>query len=254
MLKKSLTYTLLILLSVQSFAQNAQYPKRLWKLTDASGELKLKGQYREQHTTIQDFTDFQQSTYFTGGVILNTKNYIWNPNFMTLDIGGEYSPESNMDNYMVAPDRAEIRTLKALNITSTHFSNSLVSLTTLFNFSENYSNRENLTNLKSNGNRWGGTMLFKSKKLPVSVSYDDMRFNQTEIETGFTYRMDQKNFNANTYKSFGKNDFNELRYSNSNYARQEYNNFELKNRINNASLMNQIYFDSSKKYKAKKFK
>lgn len=233
---------------MQCIAQNMRYPNRLWKLTDVTGELKLKGQYREQETIMQDFSDTEQSFYYSGGIALYTKNYIWNPNFMTLDIGGEYSPESNMDNYIVAPDRAEIRTLKSFNINSTHFANSLVSLTALYNFNESLSNRENLTNLKSNGNRWGGTLLLKSKFLPVSVSYYDMRYEQKEIETDFIYRTVQKTFNANTHKSFGENDKTDLRYSNSNYARQEYNNFELQNKINSVSMMNQIFFDSEQKY------
>jgi len=248
LLKKQLTYILMILFSAQSFAQSTHYQNRFWKLTDVSGELRLKGQYREQETVIQDFKDSQKSLYYSGGITLYTRNYIWNPNFMTLDVGGEYSPESDMDNYIVAPDRAEIRTLKGFNIASTHFSNSLISLTTLYNFSENYSNRENLTNLKSNGNRWGGTLFFKSKILPIRLSYDDMRYDQKEIETDFSYQMMQKNFVAETQRSFGKNDRNELRYTNSNYARKDYNNFEVKNKINNVSLLNQIYFDQQKRY------
>ncbi len=233
---------------MQCFAQNTRYQNKLWKLTDVSGELKLKGQYREQETTMQDFSDIQQSFYYRGGIALYTKNYIWNPNFMTLDVGGEYSPESNTDNYIVAPDRAEIRTLKSLSLNSSHFSNSQISLTTLYNFSENYSNRENLTNLKSNGNRWGGTLFLKSKVLPVSVSYNDMRYVQHEIETSLNYRMVQKNLNVNTYKSFGKKDKTNLQYSNSSYSRQEYNNYELQNKINNVSITNQIFFDSDHKY------
>ncbi len=238
----------MVLFAMQGFAQNTSYPRRLWKLTDVTGELKLKGQYRKQHTTINDFSEFQKSKYFTGSIILNTKNYIWHPNFMTLDIGGEYSPESNIEDYIVTPDQAEIRTLKGLNIKSTFFSNSLVTISTLFSFNENYSNRENLTNLKSNGKRWGSSLLLKLKNLPITINYEDLKFNQKEIETGFSYKMEQKNLNVNAIKSFGKNDRTEMRYTNSDYIRKEYNNSQLRNQNNNISLQSQIYFDSEKKY------
>lgn len=236
------------MLSLVSVGQNSYYPKQIWKLTRVNGEFEFENLYREQNIYRRGFSDSQQSIYFTGGIVLNTKNYIWHPNFMTLDIGGEYSPESGQENYLVIPDRAEVRTLKSLNINSTHFRNSLITASTLFNISENYSNRENLSNLKTTGKRWGATLLLKSKIVPVSFSYNNYDFIQKEIETGFTYRNIQKNFNASLKKSFSEKDNSELSYTNSNYNRKEFNLEEIKNQINNVQMMNQIYFDNNRNY------
>ncbi len=213
-----------------------------------SGEFKMKGQYREQYITRRDFSDFQKSSYFSGGILLNTKSYVWHPNLLLVDIGVQYTPESNVDNYIVVPDRSEVRTLKSTNIKTTFLSTSPVTLTTFSNFNESYSNREKLTNLKSNGKRWGGTLMLRSKALPFSINYENSKWHQKEIETGLSYRMEQENINFNIKKSFGTKNKNIFRFSKSNYLRQDYSKLEIKNRINDVNMQNEIYFDSKEKY------
>lgn len=245
---KSLIYCLFLLSAFEAYSQNSSTPSGFWNFTSLHGEVKLRAQYRQKYTTLNDFSEVQESAYFSGGLSLNTKSYIWHPNFLQIDLGGEFYPESNQDDYLVTPDRSEVRTLKGLNIGTTLFNSKPLSIQSWANWNDSYSNRENLTNIRSKTIRWGSSLYFRNRILPVNISYNDNNWDQTETETGRTYQTDQSNFEASTQKSFSDRDRSELSYSHNQYFRRDANLSEIGNTTDNIRLNNSLYFDKKKRY------
>jgi hypothetical protein len=237
-----------MLFFVKGFSQTNGIVPGGWRFTAFNGEVNLKGLYRDRYTTMNNLEEYQKGTYFSGGIKLNTKSYIWHPNFILLEMGGEFAPESNLDDYLVSPDFSEVRTLKGLNIGTTLFGNKPVTLTSWARWSDTYSNREKLTNIKTITQNWGSSLYVRSKILPVNLRYNNTIWDQTEIQTDRTYRTEQENFEASTQKSFGKRDQNELSYSHDRYFRSEPNLFKLENITDNIRLNNSIFLDKKKKH------
>jgi len=233
---------------MNTYGQNNTPQGGFWNFTSLDGEVRLKGLYRERHTLLNDFSEDQRSQYYTGGLMLNTKSYIWHPNFLQIEFGGEFNPESNQDEYLVTPDQAEVRTLKGLNFGSTLFSNKPITLSSWLSWNDSFSNRENLTNLKTVTTRWGSSLLLNNRILPLSVRYNSTKWDQREIQSGRTYQMEQGSLEASTRKSFFSRDQHELYYSNNQYYRQDANNVEIENINNNFRLNNSIFIDQDKRY------
>jgi len=217
-----------------------------WKFTTLDGEVFLKGTYRDRESWENAIYELQKSAYFSGGLKLNTKSYIWHPNFLLLELGGEYAPESNMDEYLVSPDFSEVRTLKGLNGGVTLFNNKPVTLNTWGRWSDTYSSRENLTNIQTNSLAWGSSLYLRSKFLPLNLTYSSNKWDQNEIDIGRTYITEQENFEASTQKSFGQRDQNELRYTHDRYYRREPSLFETENFTDNIRLTNSIFLDKNR--------
>ena len=235
-------------MALDGFSQKRDNNSGFWNFTSLDGEVKLKGQYRQKYTTLSDFSEQQESLYFSGGLRLNATSYIWHPDFLQIDLGGEFFPESNQDDYLVTPDRSEVRTLKGLNIGATLFNNKPLTLSTWANWNDSYSNREDLTNIRSKSMRWGSSMNIKNRILPVHLAFSSNKWDQEETETGRTYQTDQSNFEASTRKSFTTHDQSELSYSHNQYFRRDANLSEIENITDNIRLNNRFYLDQEKKY------
>ncbi len=219
-----------------------------WRLTSLSGEIKARGLYREQRLYRGDFYDFQETRLLQGGIALKTSSYFFHPNFLKLDVDGEYNPEKHLENYLVVPDQSEVNNLKKLDIRTTFFQQRKLTLIGFANLSENYSNREYLTNLKTNYQNYGGMLSYTNKIVPVTINYHNGKWNQKEIETGRIFQYKQEGAEARLSKSFGLSDRHELVYSHDKYYRDEANYFNSKNISDNLSLNNSVYFDRKRNY------
>ncbi|MBN2755902.1 MAG: hypothetical protein JXR51_01915 [Bacteroidales bacterium] len=243
------TYIVLFLiLKTSIFAQEPIISAGLWNLTNLNGDINFSTYYRGNETTFNQFNEFNESTYFLGGISLKTKSYFWDPKFMILDLNVEYSPETKTDQYLAIPNRSEMRTLKKLDISTTFFKNKNINLNAFANFNQSINNREMPTNIISNYNRFGGRMSYKNDILPFSVSYAQNSWEQEEVTTVRVFKMDQKNLLAKASKSFTDFDFNELNYSHDIYIRQDADLLPIENNIDNLSLKNNFYFDTKKEY------
>ncbi len=141
-----------------------------------------------------------------------------------------------------------MRTLKRLNVNTTFFQEKDISVNAFVNLSQNFINRENFTNSKTNRKFWGGGLFYKNKVLPFSLTYQEGNWDQLEIETGRNYNYWQRNINGRISKSFSKSDKHNLTLSHDEYIRNELNLNPLKNRMNYAGLNSNFYFDSNRKY------
>jgi len=226
----------------------SSYSLGIWHIRAISGEVDLKGQYRQLESDFNEVAEDQRSTYLLGGVKLNTSSYLWDKDILLIDLNGAYSPETRDEKYITVPDRSEVRTLKKVDLMATLCNNKPVTLQGFFNFDQNYYNRELLTNVRSNNLQWGGMLLLNNKFLPVTLTYRNQDWNQEEIQTGRIFNMDQENLQARASKSFGSRDRSELIYSHNNYLYRYAELHQTQHVIDRIALNNNFYFDLARKY------
>jgi hypothetical protein len=240
---------LLILLVLDAGISYSQSESNgFFNIQSVSGEIKLKGLYREQKSQIGDIKEDQKSTYFLGGVMLNTASYFWNPDLIMINLDGEYNPETRHETYLLIPDRSEVRTLKKIDFRTSVFRNKSISLNTFVNLNQTYYNRELLTNIKSDSRQWGGLLSFNNKFLPMSVSYRKTDWLQKELQTGRNFTMRQSNLLGRVSKSFGDNDLHEILYSRDDYTYNYAGSKEVSNLIDKVALNNNLFFDRERKF------
>ena len=220
----------------------------IWHLRHLSGEIGLESQYRQLESSFNEVYEDQRSTYFLGGIKLNTSSYLWDSDVLLIDLDGAYSPESRDESYINIPDRSEVRTLKKIDLRATLCNNRPLTLQGFFNFDQNYYNRELLTNVKSNNMQWGGILSLNNKFLPISITYRNQSWDQEETETGRIFNMDQENIQARASKSFGKSDRHELIYSRNDYLYSYAELHQTQHLINRVALNDNLYFDSQRRY------
>jgi len=251
MIQKVQYPTILSILLVWSgigYSQNNGNSFSLWKLNSVSGEVTLNGQYREQQRTGININENQKSSYLSGGLLLKTNSSIIHPNFLVLDIDAAYMPETRRDKFIIIPDQAEVRTFKKLDIGASFFKEKKITLDLYGNFDQSFSSRENLTNVKSTNKHWGGTLGYNSKILPIVLDFHSRKWEEEEVQTGRTYKMDQNIFGARMSKAFTKYDRNEIRYSHDENTNSNQNLFRISNTIDNLEFVSYIGLGSKEKY------
>ena len=241
-------FLLATILSPALCFSQAQHSLGIWHLRNVSGELDLKGQYRQLKSSFNEVAEDQRSTYLLSGLKLNTSSYLWDKDILLIDLGGAYSPELRDEQYITVPDRSEVRTLKKLDLKTTLFNNKPVTLQGFYNFDQSYYNRELLTNVKSNNQQWGGILSLNNRILPVSLSYRNQKWDQEELQTGRTFNMDQEIFEVRASKSFGERDRSELVYSHHNYFYSYAELHQTDYLIDRVALNNSLFFDAARKY------
>lgn len=184
-----------------------------WKLISFSGELSIKGVYRLKERINENYVDSISERYLTGGVSIISRSFFLNPNFIIIDLKGKYAPGANRENHIIIPDRAEINSYKELDIKTTFLQKKKINLIAFYNLSENFQNRENLTNIKSENKNLGATVLYRDVKLPFGVNFNKGQGITEEIETGRITKQDIITFNTLIRKSFTTRDNNDLIYT-----------------------------------------
>jgi hypothetical protein len=244
--KRLILFSAMIWLVGVAFSQTT--PSGFFHPESINGNLRFMGLYRMQKSVIGDVIEDQRSTYYIGGIMLNTTSYFWSPDILYVNLDVEYNPESRDETYLLVPDRSEVRTLKKLDFRTAIFRNKSVNLNVYVNLNQTYFNRELLTNVKSDNKQWGGIFSVYNKFLPLSVSYRQSDWRQDELQTGRVFTMKQNDFTPRITKSFGSNDNNELLYSKSNYLYSYAGSSEVKNLIDRVTLTDNIFFDRDRKY------
>jgi len=244
---RTIFFLALLLSPILSFSQG-QRSLGFWYLRNISGELDLKGQYRQLESSFNEISEDQRSTYLLSGLKLNTSSYLWDKDILLIDLGGAYSPELRDETYITVPDRSEVRTLKKVDLKTTLFNNKPVTLQGFYNFDQNYYNRELLTNVRSNNRQGGGILSLNNKFLPVTLTFRDQKWDQEEIQTGRSFKMDQENLEARASKSFGSRDRTELLYSHNAYLYRYAELHRTAHEIDRIAFNNSLFFDKARRY------
>lgn len=239
---------LLLLPCLQALPQGSLSSLGFWHQQAFTGEVSLEGIYRQLKSTIGTTNENQRSLYGIAGFKLRSKSYIWLPDLVMLDLNGEFNPETRNEKYLIIPNRSEVRTLSKIGIRSTLLNNKPITLIPFYDYNRSYFNRENLTNVLSKAQRWGGNVLIKNKIVPIYLNYNNLKWRQEETETGRIYTNDRITFEGRATKSFGSRDKNELIYGYDDFQYTYANRDTTWNKINRVNLNNQIYLDSAKNY------
>jgi len=242
---RTLLYCVLTLLSLNGFSQENGF----WNTTSFNGEVKLRGHYRQQQTTKENYNELYQNLYFSGGLLMNLKSYILHPDFLGIDLSVDYSPETNRDSYIEIPDVGEIRTVKGLKLHARLLNNKPLTLTSYLNWNDNISNRENLTSVKSKYTGWGSSLILKNKILPITASYSNTSWDQLEVQTNRHYTTEQKNLELFTQKSFSSRDETELSISHDYNLRQNNEFSKITTATNSLRFNNRLSFDEENRFK-----
>ena len=248
---KHIRYILVLLFllpSLKALPQGSLSSLGFWHQQAFSGEVSLEGIYRQLKSTIGSSNENQRSLYGIAGFKLRSKSYLWLPDLVTLDLDGEFNPETRNEKFITIPNRSEVRTLSKISVLSTILNNKPVTLMPYYNYNQSYFNRESLTNVLSKAQRWGGNVLIKNKILPFYLSYNNLKWKQEETETGRAYTNDRITLEGRVTKSFGLRDKNELFYGYDDLRYTYANRDTTWNIINRINLNNQVYLDSAKNY------
>ena len=219
-----------------------------WKPISFSGEFRTSTHYRGQEILRNYISEFQNSSRFSIGGLINSKSYIWHPNFLIIDVEAEYNPDFIKENFIVIPDQAETRTMKRISLKTTFFNKKSISLIATTDINQTYSNRENLTNIKTDTKQLGGLLSFSNKTLPLSFRFNQVKWKQEETQTDRISEMDQFNFTASASKSFYSNDKHNLVYSHDEYFFNNINLYSIRTFSDLISLDDNFNFDSKNKY------
>ena len=243
----TISLMLVFLSPLLCFAQGP-YSLGFWHLHDISGDIDLKGQYRQLESNFNEVKEDQRSLYLLSGIKLNTSSYLWDRDILMIDLGGAYGPELRDESYITIPDRSEVRTLKKVDLKTTLFNNKPVTLQGFYNYDQNYFNRELLTNVKTGNQLWGGILMLNNKILPLTLTYRNQKWEQEETQTGRNFNMDQELIEARASKSFGSRDRSELMFSHHNYLYRYADIHETAHLIDRLTFNNSVYFDPLRKY------
>ena len=238
--------SLILLFSIEGYCQNSILSMGLWNISSLSGELKLGGLYGQGYSNTYGIKNTETISNYYGGLFVKTQSFIWNPNFLLIDIDGGYYPESRQDLYVIYQNQFDMINTSRLHMSATVFPKRPVTLNGYLNYDNSYDNRENLTDLRTNSKNYGGTFSVTNKYLPFSIAYNQSYWDTKEIQTGRSFKYNQESIDGRASKSFGINDKNDFIYSHRDYLRQEYDISPIRNVSDNIQLMDGIFLDSAR--------
>ena len=239
----------LFLTGVAGMGQSS-HNEGIFNMSHLTGQFGLSASYRTQNSQLGEILEKQFTDHLAAGLRINAGSYIWNPDIIKFTVEGEYNHEFLDENYLIIPDRSEVRSLYRLNLRSDLLQGKDLSLSAYTNMGISYFNRENLTNVRSDNSTSGILLSISNSFMPSSIRFTRTKWTQAETETGREFSMDQKILDARSNRSFGKNDRTEIRYS---YRDYSYNYTDLpanNNRMHSAGLNNQFWLDDKHKYSA----
>ncbi|NVO01269.1 MAG: hypothetical protein HXX09_01070 [Bacteroidetes bacterium] len=234
--------------SIECFSQYSTETVPFFKLTSLNGEIKLKGLYRDQTTYTYGLKNTQKSSFLYGGIMVKTQSYLWTPNFLALEIDGEFNPEKREEKYLIIPNQAEVNTMRNIHIKGTFFQQKKLNLGSYFNYDENYSSRENLSNLRTKGKSYGAFLNYSNKFLPFTLNYNQSNFIQKEIQTDRNFISNSTEVVGKFTKSFSGKDRHELTISHNEFDRKDADFLNINNKTNSAYLSDNVFFDKKQNY------
>ncbi|MEZ5072908.1 MAG: hypothetical protein R2751_18660 [Bacteroidales bacterium] len=242
-----ITGLLSLFLSCHALAQITT-ERGIWQLNYLTGELELKGQYRSLQSQFGDLEEDQQSAWLLGGLKINSRSSLWDPDVLQIDLNAAYRPENRNEQYIHLPDRTEVRTLKKVETSVTILQDRPLSARFFLDYDHHYANREQLTNVRTELFQWGARFGIRNKVFPLALTYRNSSWKQKEIQSGRLFQMDQEQFVLRGDRSFGTRDRTEIHFSLNDYA-YAYAGLHTTRHLNSRmALENQVYADQSRKF------
>ncbi len=237
---------LILLVFTTVYSQAPAFKWGVWNQLSLNGAISLEGQYRSQETVLRsNITERPRTSLLNGQFLLNSRSYIWHPNFMLVDMDFDFEPGRRRDQYVVIPDRSEVRTAEQAHLRTTFFNQRPMMLSLFSNFNHNYISRELITNIETYKTDLGGLLSFQNPVLPASLRYLWEKWDQKEIQTGRRFKNRRKSFQSEFNKSFSGRDDHQLRFSYNDYRREYGNRDVVDNKISEVTLRDKLFFTES---------
>lgn len=248
-LRQNHIWILMLFLSTASlWGQSDRYSLGWWKVESLHGSLMLEGDYRTRKTVLKSaFTEKPRTYLLDGRLELNSRNYIWHPNFLTVNLDADVTPGRQRDHYVVLPDRAETRIAERLRLQSQLFQKRPLSLGFFTNLGRHTISRDLATDVEMTHTDYGGNVNYRNRLLPLTVAFSRNRWNQKELLTGREFRNERRNVRSEIQKSFGRYDRHRLSYSYDDYRRAFSRQPAVRNYITNVNLQNTVALNENRR-------
>ncbi|MDT8413392.1 MAG: hypothetical protein RQ875_13080 [Vicingaceae bacterium] len=242
---------ILLLVTFLGFSQTNGFVPKFWGLTALSGNVRTMGSYSvgsygNEDNALNLSSNRIEVSQATVGLSLFTKSYIYHPNLLSLDISGSYDPSVSKHQDLVQPDYASNSTSKFLRVRSQILKRSKFNVAPFYNYSENYVNRENFTNVKSVFKSYGATLNYNNKYFPLLINYNNNVTNHLEIESNRSIIRDETVIDAETSKEYGKDNDADLSFTRTIYKSGIDHKNNIESTTNNIDFNNNIKFNTKR--------
>ncbi|MEN8191400.1 MAG: hypothetical protein ABFS12_01205 [Bacteroidota bacterium] len=216
------------------------YP--FWVFNNLGGFVGLESNYYYLGTTLKTgFTEKQKTTQFNGLLSLDTESYILHPNFLQLGLGVLLRPGTRSDNFIVAPDQANITTAERVNFRADLFRQRVLNSNFYFNYDHSFIRRDFATNIENFRKNLGAGVNFRNPIVNFNFNYDYDDWLQDEIELDRFYASTRHNFRAQAHQNYGRNFTNKLTTSYTDFVREySYNDLLIANKIFDANVNTRV--------------
>lgn len=247
-----LFYCLLLLLCQNGFGQNKSNQFKIWQLTAYSGQASIRGNYNASISKNNDFSNKQSGTFLNSIFSLRTKSFFIHPNFMEVNINGNYNPATRRAYVLSAPEFSEKINNQGVDASAVIFKRKKINITTNTNINTNIINIENITRIKTKSKQFGAGLSYSNKILPFNLLYSQIKSEQSTIGSARVFFIEDRFYQVNASKSFSSHDENTLSYNHSiNESLQTDNNLVPIHTYNNGnyfSFNNTFSLDKAKRY------
>ena len=248
-LRRNIILILVLFLGANSlWGQSYRYSLGWWKVESLHGSLMLEGDYRARKTVLKSaFSEKPHTSLLDGRLVLNTRNYVWHPNFLAINLEADVTPGRQRDNYVVLPDRAETRIAERLRMQSQLFQKRPLSLGFFTNLGRHTISRDLTTDVEMTTTDYGGNANYRNRFLPLTVAFSRNRWDQKELLTGREFRNERHNLRSEVQRSFGRYDRHRLSYSYDDYRRAFSRQPAVRNYITNVNLQNMVALNENRR-------
>lgn len=229
--------------------QGYQFKWGEWKHESLTGTIGLEGLFRSQETILKsNLSESPKVSLFNAKFALNSKSYIWHPNFWKLNMNVEYTPSARRDNYIVIPDQSESQTAERFYLQSTFFIKKPLTFNFHTNLFHNFTNRDLLTNTESYKKDFGVSLAYRNGFLPFTLAWRTENWDQNELQTGRTYITKRQNLISEVEQTFTGSDRNKITYTYDDFNREYPSNSNVRNFVNSLNFSSQWYFGKKREH------
>jgi hypothetical protein len=242
-----------LLLSLPAYTQTGESRFKAIYLYGITGQLNLRGNYRESELNFGNEKIKQSENYLDGIMYARTQGFIVHPNFMFFNINGTFNAESRRAFYIGAPDFSEKTNSEGFDASALFFQKKKYNFNTNASYNSSIQNIDNLTRSRVISKLLGASFNYYNDILPFNVSYSHQKIEESTIGTNRSYNLDQRNFQAMANKSFSPLDHSTISYmhTENKSTQKEIGNiipFYFLNKVDMVEMENSLFFDQQKKY------
>jgi hypothetical protein len=242
MMRKKIVIWIVFLFGAICYAQQNGVSPRAFKLQSWNGYVSLNGQYVNSFSGF----DYVQGSYsFGGGIFLNTRSYVWHPNFLTLSVSGGYQPQKGEVSSTTIPDYFT-------DLSSARFAvraNFLKNLKYNFNSHFTYDKRQAQDRFYDKDielKRWGANFRYQGSYQGSYKIRSDFEQKDSKEFDNFTERaidISMTSFKNNVTKSFFKSDQNILNVNFQKTTSEQQNSYINSNNMIYMGYNNKLYLN-----------